>query len=182
MNVTQTLMTEHQFILKYNNVMVQFSDRLLETKSASNLEQFGPYFTDFIQEFADKFHHSKEEDILFQELIKPGVLSHCNPIPVMLHEHDEGRTACEGLIRAIKESNFEAFKEFAHLFQDVLEAHIFKEDNVLYPMAEEALGSLKKEEINHLYSKAEEEQESDILWVSFKEKLAEIEELLTVTV
>lgn len=43
------------------------------------------FFINFIHEFADRFHHAKEENILFRYLGMPGVLTHCNPVPQMLN-------------------------------------------------------------------------------------------------
>jgi len=43
------------------------------------------FFINFIHEFADRFHHAKEEHILFRYLGTPSVLRHCNPVPQMMN-------------------------------------------------------------------------------------------------
>ncbi|AMK75468.1 hypothetical protein EDE11_11915 [Methylomonas methanica] len=71
MSVTNTLKSEHQFILQYIDLMEQYarydaassseaSTSLLLAKSAE--------FIEFIHDFADTFHHAKEEDVLFRYL------------------------------------------------------------------------------------------------------------------
>ena len=97
----------------------------------------------FIRNYADKFHHAKEEDILFMELNKDGVLEHCNPIGQMLHEHDLGRGFVKGLSEAVEKGDKAEAVKNARGYCELLQEHIFKEDNILYPMADEAL----KEEI-----------------------------------
>ena len=68
-------------------------------------EKFFIKVIDFIRNYADNFHHAKEEDILFVELNKEGVLEHCNPIGQMLHEHDLGRGFVKGLSEAVEKGN-----------------------------------------------------------------------------
>lgn len=46
---------------------------------------------EFLKVFADKCHHAKEEDVLFPEMEKAGVLRKGGPIGVMLAEHAQGR-------------------------------------------------------------------------------------------
>ncbi|MGR3219474.1 MAG: hemerythrin domain-containing protein [Candidatus Anammoxibacter sp.] len=96
---------------------------------------------EFIQNYADKFHHAKEENILFVELHKDGVEMHCDPIPQMLHEHDLGRGFVKGMIEGLNENSKDTIVKNAKAYTDLIREHIFKEDNMLYPMADEALKS-----------------------------------------
>ncbi len=84
MSATATLMTEHQFILKYIELMEHYANHADTTILLKNTH----HFVAFIHEFADHLHHAKEENILFRYLAEPGVLTHCNPIPQMLYEHN----------------------------------------------------------------------------------------------
>jgi hemerythrin-like domain-containing protein len=96
---------------------------------------------DFIRNYADKFHHAKEEDILFKEFNKcaeEGCV-HCNPVEQMLFEHDEGRKSVKMMELGLKESNKNKIIEGARGYIQLIREHIFKEDNILYPMADEAL-------------------------------------------
>jgi len=134
---TSILSDEHKNILKViDSVLKQCGD--IEEGKEIDKEFFGRA-VDFIKNYADKFHHSKEEDILFLELNKDGVLEHCNPIEQMLHEHNLGRGFVKGLSEAVdKGDKAEAVKN-ARGYCDLLQEHIFKEDNILYPMADTAL-------------------------------------------
>ena len=107
---------------------------------------------DFIRNYADKFHHAKEEDILFIEFNKKADKNCCNPIEQMLHEHTEGRGFVKAMEEAVEEGNKEKLIENARNYAYLLQEHIHKEDNILYPMAEEALTEEQKENILKKYN------------------------------
>ncbi len=151
-NVTNILKEEHQTILKaislFQDTAQQGDAKLLEK---------GEAIIDFIQNFADRYHHRKEEEILFRELDKPGVLGHCNPLPQMLHEHEQGRKCVQGMIKALSEQDAASFQASLQEYGGILQEHIFKEDNILYPMAEEGLSEEQKELILKEYAEQETE-------------------------
>lgn len=134
---TTILADEHKNILKVIGVVLKRCD---EIDSGHDLEEdFFAKVAGFIRNYADKFHHAKEENILFMELNKDGVLEHCNPIGQMLHEHDLGRGFVKGVEEGLRNKNKEEIAKNARGYCELLQEHIFKEDNILYPMADEAL-------------------------------------------
>lgn len=111
---------------------------------------------DFIKVFADYAHHGKEEDLLFPAMEEAGFPRDGGPIAVMLMEHAQGRAYVQSLSAAlerVRAGDAAAFKDAARAasgYSALLAAHIGKEDNILYPMAMEALPAprwdiLKKE-------------------------------------
>ena len=85
---TKLLSDEHKTILKAVEMLEEECNSLKE----KNIDKdFFIKVIDFIRNYADKFHHAKEEDILFKEMCKPNVEMHCNPVEQMLHEHNLGR-------------------------------------------------------------------------------------------
>jgi hemerythrin-like domain-containing protein len=100
---------------------------------------------DFIKNFADKYHHLKEEDVLFMEMEKHGMSRNGGPLAVMLHEHDEGRNYIQLAVEGIEQFKlgdvyaFEEIKENLLSYCTLLTQHIGKENNILYPMAERIL-------------------------------------------
>ncbi|MEX2427949.1 MAG: hemerythrin domain-containing protein [Bacteroidales bacterium] len=171
MNITKVLSDEHQIILKVIDAMLK---ECTEIENGKTLElDFFKKVIDFIKNYADKFHHAKEEDILFKAMLENMEGLHCNPIPVMLYEHDEGRGFVKAMEQGISENNTTTIIENARGYGMLLRDHIYKEDNVLYPMAEEALSEQKKAEVEVSYSKINLSQflESDI--DSFLDKLFE---------
>ncbi|NLP59286.1 hemerythrin domain-containing protein [Lutibacter sp. B1] len=152
-NITQILSDEHQTIL---NVIDAVNSECSELENGKTLDVgFFQKTIDFIKNYADKFHHAKEEDILFKAMLANVEHLHCNPIPVMLHEHDEGRTFVRGMEEAISENNISKIIENARGYGMLLRDHIYKEDNVLYPMAEEALSDVQKDDVNKRYKEVE---------------------------
>jgi hemerythrin-like domain-containing protein len=100
---------------------------------------------DFFRNFADGCHHAKEENLLFPRMKERGLPERGGPIAVMLAEHEEGR----GYLKAIRENledagrgSIAARKQVyanARAYIDMLRRHIFKEDNILFGIAESVL-------------------------------------------
>ncbi len=120
-------------------------DRILRGPSFPFPSAFFEELLAFVKDFADGEHHHREETLLFPALVQAGVPVEHGPIAVMLHEHDLGREC----IRRIRE-NLAAANEgdeaaatavytAAAEYSELLRAHIWKEDNVLFPLANRLL-------------------------------------------
>ncbi|MBS3113201.1 hemerythrin domain-containing protein [Candidatus Woesearchaeota archaeon] len=135
--ITKILIEEHKHILK---VVIALKK---ESKKIKSGEKVNPKFfekaIDFIKNYADKYHHAKEEEILFIELKKDDVQMHCNPMDQMLYEHEQGRDYVKMMVEGLKSNNPDLIMEGADGYSTLLEEHIFKEDNILYPMADDVL-------------------------------------------
>lgn len=96
----------------------------------------------FFSGFADRCHHGKEEDILFQRMIDRGFAREAGPLAVMYHEHELGRfhvramSACAESSEAIDPR---VVLRHADAYLPLLRQHILKEDRILYPMALQVL-------------------------------------------
>jgi len=148
-NITSVLSEEHQNILKVIDVVLNECTQLEAGKAPDN--NFFNEVLNFIKKYADGFHHAKEEDILFKAMLNNLDCMHCNPIPVMLHEHDAGRVYVKGMEAALAQNNKRDLIANARGYCYLLKNHIYKEDNVLYPMAEDALDDTQKMEVEKLY-------------------------------
>jgi hemerythrin-like domain-containing protein len=104
-------------------------------------EGFPGWLIRFIREFADGCHHHKEEDVLFPLLEQRGIPRESGPIGCMLQEHELGRALVRRMQAAICESppNNELLADAAAEYIVLLRQHIFKENNVLFRMAEQCL-------------------------------------------
>lgn len=103
-------------------------------------------FAEFIRGYADERHHGKEEDLLFAALRAHGMPADVGPIAVMTAEHGEGRRWA-GILHdaAARTGPFDAsgmklVAEALRGYTELLTAHIWKEENILYPMARQYLG------------------------------------------
>ena len=100
---TKILSDEHQNILKVIDALTKECNVLESGKELD--KDFFEKAIGFIRNYADKFHHAKEEDILFVELCKDTVKMQCNPVQQMLYEHDLGRNFVKGMEQGVKENN-----------------------------------------------------------------------------
>ena len=140
MEATQMLIDEHKAIKRVLRVLMQASRDLVHGKKypPALFEQA----VDFLRTFADQCHHMKEQDILFKEMEKVGIPVEGGPLGVMLQEHDLGRALVRGIAEAIPAyargdtRAASAIADHARGFANLLNGHIDKEDNILYPMAE----------------------------------------------
>jgi hemerythrin-like domain-containing protein len=102
-------------------------------------------FIEFLRGFADACHHGKEEDILFAAMAAKGMPVETGPLAVMLHEHEQGRRLIRILADAaggageMAEAERARAADAAIAYTGMLRAHIQKEDQVIYPMAQRLL-------------------------------------------
>ncbi len=142
-NVTQVMVEEHQLILR----MIALLEKNTEQLEAGRFRDWQFYLdaVRFIRNFADRFHHAKEEDILFEALVKNGMPKDNSPVAAMRMAHDQGRA----FVRAMEEAAQKAqagelgqipvIAENARGYARLLRDHIDKEDHILYPLAEKVL-------------------------------------------
>ena len=146
--------------LRMEHEAVRLTLRVLE-KICRKLEQpqatVDPAHVDQLLEFfgvfVDKCHHGKEEELLFPALEAIGVRRDGGPIGVMLMEHQQGRD----FVRKMKEAFSEyktgnpaaaaPFIRAARGYIPLLDQHILKENNVLFPLAEKQLSEAKQSEL-----------------------------------
>lgn len=123
-------------------------------------EGFAQWAPGFFAQFADKCHHAKEEDILFPLLKERGIPEQGGPIGVMLHEHDLGRSCVRRMREACAaEFDAEMFSQAAREFIPLLRQHIFKENNVLFPMAGRVMSEADDADLNLQFDQAEQERD-----------------------
>jgi hemerythrin-like domain-containing protein len=91
---------------------------------------------DWLRDFADRSHHAKEERGLFPAMARAGVPPEHGPIAVMLEEHAEGRALVQEVRGA---ADGPARARAAARYVALLRAHIDKENEVLFPLADAVL-------------------------------------------
>jgi hemerythrin-like domain-containing protein len=139
----QTMMEEHELIVRVLASLQAMAAGLDAGKDIPRQDIAN--FATFFREFADRCHHGKEEDRLFVKMVEAGFPREYGPIGVMLSEHDAGRAEVRGLAEVGSGSGPLKAEEKAQAiacsrqFVPLLYAHIQKENNVLYPMAQQAL-------------------------------------------
>ncbi|MDO8516538.1 MAG: hemerythrin domain-containing protein [Nanoarchaeota archaeon] len=169
--ITKILVDEHKNILKLVGVLERECNAIETGKEID--QTFFINAIDFIKNYADKFHHAKEEDILFYEFNKSAEegCTHCNPIQQMLVEHDEGRASVKLMTEGLESNDKKKLVYGARGYSQLIHEHIFKEDNILYPMSEDALSKKTKSEMLEKYEKIAKEREKEIeRYIKFAEE------------
>ena len=142
MTATEQLRQEHEAITLVLSILEKLCQRLANGEEV-NPEHFGQVL-EFIQVFADQCHHGKEEEFLFPALEAAGIPDIGGLFGVM-SEHEHGRVlirqlaACWQKHRSGDPAAAAAVIASARDYSAFSNDHIFKENNVLFPMAEARL-------------------------------------------
>jgi hemerythrin-like domain-containing protein len=158
---TRILVEEHDVIERMLGVLKTAAERLERGEKVP--PEIFLTAVDFIRNFADHCHHTKEEDILFKLMEKRGFAMHNGPISVMLMEHDQGRLFTRNLESAAKRLNLgnkSAKREIifnALGYVNLLTSHIYKENNILYPIANNMFTREDQEYLEKEFERVEKE-------------------------
>ncbi len=179
MKATEDLKNEHVHILAMIKVMETICDRL-----ESNIRVPSEHLDmvlDFIRGFADRCHHAKEEDVLFPALEQAGIPREGGPVGVMLHEHTRGRELVKGLAEGVKtykgSGEASGIVENARSYADLLRQHIYKEDNVLFMMADERLSAEEQDRLFEEFERIEKERIGEGMHEKYHEMLHSLMEM-----
>ncbi len=154
---TTILSGEHRVILQVLEVLEQVAlVALHEQKIPLNHAE---KVLEVLTRFADHCHHGKEEQVLFPmlESIAPGF----GPIKVMLGEHVQGRAAIQAMQAAVTNGDALNFSIAANSYVELLREHIYKEDNILFRLAEQMLSPAQHEAILDSYRRLEHDDLGD---------------------
>jgi hemerythrin-like domain-containing protein len=139
MRSTDILQNEHRVIEQVLGCLEKMSDQALAQGKLDELS--ARQALDFLQTFADRCHHRKEENYLFALMEAKGFPKEDGPTGVMRYEHEVGRKHIRGMEAALpdaaagEEAGLRHFALHADAYVALLRQHIFKEDHRLFPMA-----------------------------------------------
>jgi hemerythrin-like domain-containing protein len=178
MKSVERLMAEHELI---ERGLVPLEKAVKRLDAGQPLpEGFPEWAPRFFQQFADKCHHAKEEDVFFPVLKQRGIPEQGGPIGVMLHEHVLGRNCVGRMSEASQVQPFDArmFADAAKQYIPLLRQHIFKENNVLFRMAERVMSEADDADVTSRFSQVEQERRLDGLHDSFTSDMVRWEQSL----
>jgi len=161
MKPTEELKEEHKVILRMLKILERAAQDLEEGKKVP--AEIFKKAVDFIRNFADRCHHGKEENTLFPMMEKYGIPREGGPLGVMLYEHTLGRNFVKGMAEADEKyekgdkSSIEDLIKNARGYAGLLAPHIFKEDNILYPMADRNIPEKEQKVLEEKFEKVEKE-------------------------
>ncbi|MCX5685506.1 MAG: hemerythrin domain-containing protein [Planctomycetota bacterium] len=162
MKPTDVLRHEHEVILMVLSAAERLAGRI-EEGQAPDGDKIAQVI-EFSRHFIDRCHHAKEEKHLFPMLRERSPHAAEGPLAVMRHEHEEGRAVVREIAEALALAHGDGQPARMHLaerlvfYVDLLQAHIDKEDNILFPMAERVLRAEDQEALTDAFARIEAEE------------------------
>jgi hemerythrin-like domain-containing protein len=128
----QKLVDEHVLIKRWIALIPKVVNDLdVETEEGQQLIRDG---VDMIRSYADKFHHAKEEEILFKYFDE-----NLEILKVMHEDHTHARGLVKAMLEANERKDQNAVAENLMAYRELLTEHIRKEDEILYPWMDNQL-------------------------------------------
>ena len=100
---------------------------------------------DFVRAYADKYHHAKEEEILFKYFDEK-----LDIIKTMLEDHKKARNHAGSILDGLEKKDKNSVIEHLTAYKELLTEHIKKEDEILYPWIDRGLSITQ---VGELFSK-----------------------------
>lgn len=107
---------------------------------------------DFIRSYADKYHHAKEEEVLFKYFDED-----LDILKVMHEDHERGRSHVRAILEALERRDKAAIAEHLNAYRELLTEHIKKEDEILYPWMDRNLSDAQIGNLFSEFTRADEE-------------------------
>ncbi|WKZ42632.1 MAG: hemerythrin domain-containing protein [Anaerolineales bacterium] len=176
MQAIDILMQEHRIIEKVLDSLETAANRLAAGEDVVPMEFF-LQAADFIRNFADGQHHQKEEGILFVALDENGMAKDVEPVSVFMDEHEMARAHTRGMIENAERVKTGDASAKAQLVQhaldyvELLREHIQKEDNILFPIADNILDGQNQKLVAD-FKHADDERQTGETYLRLAEELA----------
>jgi len=147
------LVDEHVLIKRWIALIPEVVNNLdLESEKGRQLILDG---IDMIRSYADKFHHAKEEEILFKYFDENSDI-----LKVMHEDHTHARSLVKEMLDAIERRDQKTIAKNLMAYRELLTEHIRKEDEILYPWMDNQLST---SQVGELFSKfAEVDQQISV--------------------
>ncbi len=147
------LVDEHILIKRWIALIPEVVKHLdLESEKGRRLILDG---IDMIRSYADKFHHAKEEEILFKYFDENSDI-----LKVMHEDHTHARALVKEMLDALEKRDQKTIAKNLMAYRELLTEHIRKEDEILYPWMDNQLST---SQVGELFSKfAEVDQQISV--------------------
>jgi hemerythrin-like domain-containing protein len=147
------LVEEHVLIKKWLALIPGILPTLnLESEEDRQLIREG---VDFIRSYADKFHHAKEEDILFK-YFDPNF----DMVKVMCEDHKTARNHVKAIQEAVERRDRETVVRHLNAYRDLLSQHIKREDEIMLPWMDKQLSVSQVGEMFSRFLEVEDRMDS----------------------
>jgi hemerythrin-like domain-containing protein len=164
MDAIDILVNEHVYIKKVIAAVKKDCEELASGKEVNPVLYRN--VIDFVRNYADKYHHMKEEHNLFNLISEQNESLKTGPITGMLLEHDLGRMYIKRLEEDLDKYEKGDRTRKAYIIANalsyctMLEEHIDKEDTVIYTMARRVLNADIQNKLFENFNNMEESSEN----------------------
>ncbi len=121
----QKLVDEHKLIKKLVALIPKQVERINLESSECRAQILA--IIDFIRSYADKYHHAKEEDILFKYFDE-----NLDIIKIMYEDHTNARDHVKAIVEGVEKKDEASVKQHLTAYHELLPDHIKREDEILY--------------------------------------------------
>lgn len=160
MKPTELLIKEHRVIEVVLDCLVKIIEQGISLHRLNFLRT--EEAIDFFRNYADKWHHKKEEDHLFNMVESKNEKQGNEHIQDLKSEHEKNRGFVKGMDASFREAAHGDMKELmefaknAREYIDVIKGHIIKEDRIVFPYADEILSSHDQMKLEIAFKETEE--------------------------
>lgn len=179
MTPVEFLMDEHRHIERMLDCLEAMTIVFLAERRIDTV--FAREAVAFLQGYADRCHHGKEEGRLFPALEEHGLSSECGPTAVMRLEHEQGRARIKEMAEAIEAAERKddeapaRFARAARTYLGLLREHIQKEDHCLFPMTGQVLDTQAIQGLQSEFARFEREEMGNDARARFERSLEKLE-------
>ncbi len=147
------LVDEHVLIKKWLALIPEILPTLnLESEDDRQLIREG---VDFIHSYADKFHHAKEEDILFKYFDE-----NLDMVKVMCEDHKTARNHVKAIVEAVERKDRQTVAQHLNAYRELLSQHIKREDEIMLPWMDRQLSISQVGEVFSRFLEVEDRMDS----------------------
>jgi hemerythrin-like domain-containing protein len=143
MEATDLLKQDHQFI---ERALAALATGTVQLEQGSPVRPgFFLGVVEFLEGFVHTLHYRREEDVLYAAMERAGASRTTGPIGSAIREHEASRSAARAVRSAVErweggdESAQRDLAEEARRYVSLLKQHIAREDQLLFPMAEDMI-------------------------------------------
>ena len=143
----EILRQEHDIILQAENVIDAISN-LWKTAPDTYKETVEKLIA-FFREYSDKYHHHKEEQLLFPEILENPDFIHSDMIEELEEHHDMFRDTLAQVVESLEVTDYAKTQELLEKYIRHLSDHIAIENNELFSLVEDLLSQADLEKLHY---------------------------------
>jgi len=147
-SLSELFIAEHE-IIKEAGDLIRLNNDQWKTDPVA-YEQLINQLLGFFAAYADKFHHIKEEEILFPAISKKSEIAGIGIVSELMDHHEEFRLLLKEVRAALDRQDYATTQQLLGSYIQQLNDHIAAENDEVFPMADDIFSRV---ELDMLYCK-----------------------------